>query len=108
MSVVEVVQISCKAGQGEEFADCLRKGLAVQAASEHCLGVYFQRRQENPNDFLMQITWRSLEDHEAWRATPERTRWRAYISDLIEGETKMLGHYELVDVVKPESVETDG
>jgi quinol monooxygenase YgiN len=90
------------------FAERLRAGLAVQAASEYCLGVYFQQRQENPDDFLLQISWTSLADHEAWRASPERARWRKHVSDLIAGETRMLGHYELVDVVKPEVDDVHG
>jgi quinol monooxygenase YgiN len=100
MSVMEVVRISCQKGKGDEFVERLKEGLKVQAADPACTEVYFERRVEDPDDFLMHIGWDSVEAHDAWRRSPRRDQWRAYITDLLAGQTDMIGHYEFVAAVK--------
>lgn len=99
MAVMEVVRISCHKGMGDEFVERLKEGLKVQGEDPGSTEIYFQRKIEDPDEFLMHIGWTSVEAHETWRAA-HRDRWRAHISDLLEGQTQMIGHYEYVAHVK--------
>lgn len=99
MSVMEVARITCQKGRGDEFAERLKVGLTVQAEDPECLEAFFQRRVEDPDEFLLQVTWTSVAAHDAWR-TANRDRWRAHITDLLEGSPQLLGHYEFVAFVK--------
>ena len=99
MSVVEIARITCQAGKGDEFVEALKNGLQVQGRDPECSEIFFQRGVENPDEFLLNLTWTSIPAHDAWRAA-HREEWRSHIWDLIEGTPQLLGHYRLVDYVK--------
>jgi heme-degrading monooxygenase HmoA len=99
MSVMEIARLTCQAGKGDEFAEALENGLAVQARDPNCLAIFYQRGVENPDEFLLHLTWTSIPDHDAWRAA-HRDEWRSHIWHLIEGTPQLLGHYTFVAQVK--------
>jgi heme-degrading monooxygenase HmoA len=100
LSVLEVARVTCVEGRGDEFIERLKAGLKVQAADPECLGVYFQRCVERPDEFLLALTWTSVEAHNDWR-TAHREEWRAHVMDLVvEGWPQLLGHYQTVAHVK--------
>jgi heme-degrading monooxygenase HmoA len=99
MSVVEIARLTCQAGKGDEFSEALERGLAVQGADPNCLAIYFQRGVERPDEFILQLTWTSIPDHDAWREA-HREEWRSHIWHLIEGTPTLLGHFEFVAQVK--------
>ena len=99
MPVMEVAKIACQEGRGDEFVEALRNGLAVQGRDPNCLEISFQRQVENPDEFLLNLLWTSIPDHDAWRSA-NRDEWRSHIWDLIEGTPQLLGHYEVVAKLK--------
>lgn len=99
MAVMEVAKIQCQEGRGDEFVERLKAGLAVQGADPECTEIFFQRKLENSDEFLLQLTWTSIPAHDAWR-TAHREEWRSHIVDLLDGLPQLLGHYEVVDYVK--------
>jgi len=99
MSVVEIARLTCQEGKGDEFSEALKRGLAVQGADPNCLAIQYHRGVENPDEFVLSLTWTSVEDHDAWREA-HREEWRSHIWDLIEGTPQLLGHYRFVEQVK--------
>ena len=99
MSVLEIARIKCQAGAGDEFAERLKAGLTVQGEDPNCLETYVQRRVEDRDEFLVNLVWTSVEAHNAWREVG-RERWRAHISDLLDGTPELLGHFEYLGHVK--------
>ena len=99
MSCIEVVRIACKAGKGDEFAECLKRGMGVQARDPECQQIWFERCMEKPDEFLLHLVWTSIPAHDAWR-TAHREEWRSHILGLIEGLPNPIGHYQLVSEVK--------
>ncbi len=67
MSCIEVVRIASKPGKGDEFAECLKRGLSVQGKDPNCLQIWFERCIEKPDEFLLHLVWTSIEAHNAWR-----------------------------------------
>jgi heme-degrading monooxygenase HmoA len=99
MAVMEIARIACQKGRGDDFAERLRRALQVQGADPECLEIYFQRKVEDPDEFLLHLVWTSIEAHDAWR-TAHREEWRSHIMDMLEGLPQLLGHYQIVDYVK--------
>ena len=102
MSVLEIARIRSKPSRGDEFLGALQRGLAVQGADPECSAIHIQRGVEDPDDFLLNLVWTSIEAHNNWRAA-HRDEWRAHISELMDGTPQLLGHYRVVDHVKKAS-----
>lgn len=100
MSVVEMVRLTSVAGRGDEFADRLRAGLQVQGQDPECLSISLLRSIERPDEYMLTLTWTSVEAHHAWRDA-NRDRWRAAVGwEIVEGGPQGLGHYSFVAQVK--------
>jgi hypothetical protein len=100
MSVLEVVRIVSKPGRGDEFAGRLESGLAVQAEDPECTHIVTRRSVERPNEYLLELTWTSVEAHVAWQEG-NRTRWRDGVGwEIVDGGAMGLKHYDLVAVIK--------
>ena len=99
MAIVELARIHCKAGAGDEFERRLKAGLSVQAEWADCLAIVYYRGIEEPDEFILQLDWSTVEAHLEWR-DKNVDRWRAHISDLLEGLPERLGHYSFVEKVK--------
>ena len=100
MSVIEIVRFTAKAGRGDEFGDRLKNGLTVHAADPNCTAITLLRSVERPDEYLAEITWTSIEAHDAWREA-HRDEWRAKVGwEIVEGGPQGLKHYTLVGRVK--------
>jgi quinol monooxygenase YgiN len=99
MSVMEVARIRGKPGTGDELAAALERALKSQAADPECLEVFFQRGVEDPDEFLLDLAWTSVEAHDAWRSE-HRAEFIAPIEALIAERPQLLGHYRFVAQVK--------
>ena len=69
--VVEYVRYRVPAEQGAAFAADYARGAAVLDADPHCLGYEIAQGVEEPENWVVRITWDSLEGHEkGFRAAP--------------------------------------
>jgi hypothetical protein len=100
MSVYEFVKINCQKSTGDEFSDRLKAGLMVQGELDECEAIWFHRGIENPDEFILQLQWTTVDAHNAWKASEGLQRWRGHISDLLDGLPHLLGHYQTVAQVK--------
>jgi heme-degrading monooxygenase HmoA len=99
MSVLEVVRIVSKPGRGDEFAERLRSGLAVQAEDPACTLITTRRSVERPDEYLLELVWTSVEAHTAWQQE-NRERWRAGVGwEIVDGGAMGLKHYAHVATV---------
>lgn len=99
MSVLEVVRAKCTKGEGDQFGAGLVKDLATPAGDPTCLAISVLRRTEDRDEFLLLLSWASVQAHEEWRSA-HRDRDRPHISHLLEGRPELLGHFELVEHIK--------
>lgn len=99
MNAIEVVRIKSRPGEGTDFQTRLERGLQAQAMSPECLAIRVHRCIENPDEFLLELEWTSVDAHLAW-ATAGRESWRAGVGwDHVGGiETPL--HYCLTRTVK--------
>lgn len=99
VSVREVVRIKAIEGKGDQCAEALQTALGLQAADPTCLEILLERRIEDRDEFLLHLVWTTVAAHEAWRAA-EGPQFREHLTDLIDGRTDLLGHYDEVAWVK--------
>ena len=100
MAVMEIVRLTAKAGRGDEFGARLKRGVTVHAEDPGCTAIVIQRSVERPDEYLLQITWASVEAHHKWR-DGNRDRWRAAVDwEIVEGGPQGLGHYAFVSQEK--------
>lgn len=92
MSVVEIAVLRCQSEHRAEIMSALRKGLSVQARDPACRDIAAYTNVADPDEFLLQLTWESVEAHEAWSAA-HRDEWRSYVWQLLAGPPELLGHY---------------
>jgi quinol monooxygenase YgiN len=100
MSILEIVRITSKPGRGDELGPRLERGLASQAADPNCLGVTVRRSVERPDEFLLELTWTSVEAHAEWQQLG-RQAWKNGVGfDIVDGGPMGLKHYETVATIK--------
>lgn len=86
MSVVEIVNISSKSGEGDAFEHRLRSALDVFGAAPKTGRIEFFRGVEDPDAFVLNIEWDDVEAHMAFRDSDLFPRWRELIDDLLGGK----------------------
>mgnify|MGYP001319181673 CR=1 FL=1 len=91
--VIEIAQFTAQPGKAEELRAGLLRGLTVIRRWEACVAAEARRRVEDANVFNYQIVWRSLEDHQAFRASPLFAEYRSHINGLFV-EPVAVYHYE--------------
>jgi quinol monooxygenase YgiN len=96
LSVVELARMRAREGRGDDFAPVLGRALSVHEAEPTCTEIHFYRGVEDPDLFLLALTWTSVEAHEAWRGSPGLERWRQLLGDgdLLAERPSVLGHFQ--------------
>jgi len=74
--VIERVELSITPGQETAFEAAMRRGLALLGGAEGCLSVSLARGIESPSRYLLQLHWRSIEDHTAFTKTQPFSEFR--------------------------------
>lgn len=95
--VTEVVRLEARDRTGDDFERRLRLGIEAILRHPACLAVAAYRGVEEPDKFEMLITWTSIEDHRAWRDSPERAEYRSRITDVLK-EPPAFSHYNPVEL----------
>jgi quinol monooxygenase YgiN len=69
--IVEFIRYRIPIDQGERFAAAYARAADVLDADEHCLGYEIAQGVEEPENWVVRITWDSLEGHErGFRTAP--------------------------------------
>jgi len=93
--ILEMAVLQVKPGRAGEFQDAFRTAEPIIAASTGYLGHELHRCVEDPNQFLLLVRWRTLEDHtKGFRGSPQYERWKALLHHFYDPFPTVL-HYEL-------------
>jgi heme-degrading monooxygenase HmoA len=95
--ILEIADIRVHAGQGDAFAEAIERGLkTVASRAQGFQGYKVNRGIENPERFILQIFWDTLEDHTvAFRGGPLFTEWRAIVGPFFSAPP-VVEHFNLV------------
>ncbi|WP_448614885.1 putative quinol monooxygenase [Modestobacter sp. URMC 112] len=95
MTILEYIRYRVPPEQGEDFAAAYATASAVLDADEHCLGYEVARGVEEPENWVVRITWDSLEGHEqGFRSAPHFRDFFAAVRPFF-GAIQEMKHYRL-------------
>ena len=93
--VVEYIRYRIPPEQGEAFAASYARAAAVLDADEHCLGYEIARGVEEPENWVVRITWDSVEGHErGFREAPHFSDFLTAVRPFIPAIQEMK-HYQV-------------
>ena len=94
--ILEVAPLHVKAGEGGAFEDAFRAAQRIIASMPGYVSHSLQHCVERPNEYLLLVTWRSLEDHEVgFRGSPEYQTWKQLLHHFYE-PFPVVSHYSAV------------
>jgi heme-degrading monooxygenase HmoA len=94
--ILEVAPLHVKAGQGAAFEAAFRQAQRIIAAMPGYVAHALQHCIERPGEYILLVTWRSLEDHEAgFRSSPEYQAWKQLLHHFYE-PFPVVSHYVAV------------
>jgi heme-degrading monooxygenase HmoA len=99
--VVEIADFAVLAGQEDEFAAAVEKGLAYVADTPGFRSARLTRGVESPGRFVLLIEWDSLEAHTTgFRESENFERWRGHIGPFLDGDPRV-EHFDEVTLPGP-------
>jgi len=94
--ITEIAQFTAVAGKAEELRAGLERAMEIVRGAEGNQGITLRRCVEDPNSFLYEIQWATLEDHTVkFRGGPLFAQYRSHINGLFV-EPVAVRHYETV------------
>ena len=95
--ILELADISIQPDQGTAFEAAVQHGIkTVIAHCEGFEGFKLNHCIENPQRYVLQIFWTTLEDHTVgFRESPAFPAWRAIVGPFFAGPP-VVQHFELV------------
>ena len=95
--ILELADIRIHPGQQAAFEEAIQRGLdTVASRAKGFKGAKVNRGIENPERFVLQIFWETLEDHTiAFRQGPLFAKWRAIVGPFF-AEPPVVEHFDLV------------
>lgn len=94
--IVEIAEYNAQPGKADEFLAGLRRGMEIVRKAEGCRSVSTRRQIEDPNHFIAQIEWDTLEHHTVmFRGGPQFQEYRSHIAGLFI-DPIVARHYETV------------
>lgn len=95
--ILELVDIRIHPGQNAAFEEAIHHGLrTVIANAQGFLGYTLNKGLENPQRYLLQIFWNTLEDHtQTFRQSQAFVQWRAIVGPFF-AEAPVVEHFDLV------------
>lgn len=95
--VHEIAQIEAQPGKREALRAGLLAALEVIRAAEGCHSAHVSQQIENPDMFVLQITWETLEHHTVtFRGGPRFAEYRSHINGLFV-DPIVARHYQQVE-----------
>jgi quinol monooxygenase YgiN len=93
--IVEYIRYRIPVAQGHDFAAGYARAATVLDADEHCLSYEVARGVEEPENWVVRITWDSLEGHErGFRAAPHFQDFLAAVRPFFDAIEEMK-HYHV-------------
>ena len=84
--VVEVALLKAKAGDVDRLREGLRAARAVIARAPGYRGSVFYEGIEEPDSFILQVEWETLEAHmQGFRQSPLLAEWRGHFGSFLAG-----------------------
>jgi heme-degrading monooxygenase HmoA len=84
--LVERAELQIREGMEAEFSTAMaNQGLALLASVPGVQSVRIGRGVENPQKFLLLVTWDALESHAAFTKSPAMTEFRALLKPFSTG-----------------------
>ena len=75
--ILEVAILNVRSGQGAEFEKAFHEAQRIISASRGYVSHQLQRCIEKPDQYVLLVKWRSLEDHtQGFRGSPEYSEWK--------------------------------
>lgn len=95
--ILELADLSILPGQNVAFEEAMQRGLAtVLKQTKGFEGFKINRCIENPNRYILQVFWTTLEDHTVgFRESPAFPQWRAIVGPFF-ASAPVVQHFELV------------
>ncbi len=95
--ILEIADIRIPPGQNAAFEEAIQRGLATVASrAQGFQGAKVNRGIENPERYILQIFWETLEDHTiGFRQGPLFSQWRAIVGPFFAAPP-VVEHFELV------------
>ena len=95
--ILELADFSIQPGQNAAFEEAIQRGLkTVMTRVEGFEGFKVNRCLENPQRYVLQIFWTTLEDHTvSFRESPAFAEWRAIVGPFF-ASPPVVEHFELV------------
>ncbi len=92
--VTEIAQYTAQPGKADQLMEALRTAAGVIRRAEGCQSVTMRRCIEDPNRFIAQIQWETLEYHTVtFRGGPLFPEYRSHLTGLYV-EPIVVHHYE--------------
>lgn len=93
--ILELADLLIHSGQNEAFEEALARGIReVIALAPGFCQFQVERGIENPQRYLLQIHWQTLEDHTVgFRGSEAFTRWRAIVGPFF-ARPPVVEHFE--------------
>ncbi len=94
--ILELADIRIQPGQQAAFEEAIARGLSTVAVrAKGYRGAKVNRGVENPERYLLQIFWDTLEDHTVgFRTSPLFAEWRAIVGPFFAAPPQV-EHFEL-------------
>ncbi len=95
--ILELADIRIAPGQQAAFDEAIQRGLTtVIANSKGFQGFKVNKGLENPERYILQIFWETLEDHTVgFRESPAFAQWRAIVGPFF-ASPPVVEHFTLV------------
>ncbi len=94
--ILELADLRIQPGQQAAFEEAIERGLSTVAKrAKGFQGAKVNRGIENPERYVLQIFWDTLEDHTVgFRESPLFTEWRAIVGPFFAAPP-VVEHFEL-------------
>lgn len=96
MPVTEVVRMYAKPGQGDELEAALQGVVHLLTEHPDNHGVTVLRQVEDPDTFVLNVRWVSVDAHQSWVDSPARTSWRETLAPHRRETPPDVAHYDTV------------
>lgn len=93
--VIELARLQMREGKGDAMERRARAAVDELKGAEGALRVSAYRGVEQPDTFVFEIEWRSIDAHLAYRDTPGFAAYKEQIGDLVAAGSAF-AHYRLV------------
>lgn len=97
--ILEIAEYTAQPGKGEALAAGLRQGIGIIRRADGCQSVHLRRCAEQPDRFIAEIMWETLEHHTIrFRGSPQFQEYRSHIAGLFV-DPIVVHHYEQIAAV---------